>query len=575
MSGLVQILRRLGSPDAVSWPVFWVSLAMNAFLVFAGSLDTGLTLGEQLVLLFCAQAAVMGFLWLCRLTVLRYAARRPRPVVTLMCFVGAGLARGVTAAVLHTAFLGPDTTRLGTRLLAGVVAVVGFLVPTSIIVASWRDYRDRRAQLFIRQAQLADTANRLVADIAERDRSVVDRIRSELDRVLAGADPRARLQQWSQEVIRPLSHQLASEVDDAAPRAVVSERVRAAAVVDRATCGRPLMPITTAIAVNVIAFLAIWVAYGVWLTLVYVAVVFTSGAVLLWLANRLVAVVSGFRVIVRALVMMISLVMVGLAVGELAHLVLPERELTYSIIRGNAILFLAFGVGLALARAVSHELRRTLVDLEAADAQLTWQVARLRLVQWAQGARFARALHGPVQGSIALAVERLRAAPDDQVEVLSQLRTSLMDSLDGDAAAPSWPEGLERLSSSWKGVCRVTVDDAEGCGERLDADADCREMALEIVSEAVSNAVRHGKASQVWIAVSCGVDRVDITVWDDGAGGVAESSGLGTRVLESCALAWSREPAAGASTLQATLPLGPDLGAPSRDQSASSRAWTP
>lgn len=559
MSGLGQVLWRLGSPAAVSWPVFWVSLLMNAFLVFTGSLDTGLSLWEQLVLLASTQVAVMVFLWLCRITVLSHAAQRPRPVVTLMCFVGAGLARGVTAAVLHTVFLGPDTTRLGTRLLAGLVAVVGFLVPTAIIVASWRDYRDRRAQLFIRQAQLAETADRLVADIAERDRSVVDRIRSELDRVLTGADPRAQLQQLSQEVIRPLSHQLASEVDDAAPRAVVPERVRAAAVVDRATSGTPLMPITTAIAANVIAFLAIWVVYGVWLTLVYIAVVFTSGALLLWLANRLMAMISGLRVIVRALVMMIALVLVGLAVGELAYLVLPERELTYSIIRGNAILFLAFGVGLALARAVSHELRQTLLDLEAADAQLTWQVARLRLVQWAQGARFARALHGPVQGSIAVAVERLRAAQDDQVEVLTQLRTSLMDSLDGDTAASSWPEGVERLRSSWEGVCCITVDDVEMCGERLDADADCREMALEILSEAVSNAVRHGKASQVWIAVNCHVDRVDITVRDDGVGGVAEAPGLGTRVLESCALAWSRDPAAGASTLKATLPLGAAL----------------
>ena len=84
MSGLGQVLRRLGSPAAVSWPVFWVSLLMNTFLVFTGSLDTGLTLGEQLVLLFSAQVAVMGFLWLCRVTVLRHAAQRPRPVVTLM-----------------------------------------------------------------------------------------------------------------------------------------------------------------------------------------------------------------------------------------------------------------------------------------------------------------------------------------------------------------------------------------------------------------------------------------------------------------------------------------------------------
>ncbi len=555
MSALIQVWRRLGSPAAVSWPVFWVALLMNVFLVFTGSLDIGLQLWQQLVLLASTQVAVMGFLGLCRVTVLRHAAQHPRPVVTLMCFVGAGLSRGVMAAAIHTWFLGPETTRLGTRLVAGIIAVVVFLVPTAIIVASWRDYRDRRSQLAIRQAQLAETADRLVADIAERDRAVVDRVRAELDSVLSGGDPRTQLREWSREVIRPLSHQLASEIEVGAPRVVAPERVRASVVVDRATSGAPLLRVPTAVAAVVIAFIAIALAFGWWLTLSYSALVLASGAALLWLANRLMLRISHWAVALRALVMVVALALIGVAVGQLAHLFLPDRDLTFSIMRGNAILFVAFGVGFALVRAVSQELRQTLEELQLADARLTWQVARLRLVQWAQGARFARALHGPVQGTIAVAIEQLRERPQDQSHILGSLRTSLLQTLDGDDIAATWIEGVDRLRRSWEGVCEVEATTRSACAQRLDGDPACREMALEIVTEAVSNAVRHGGATQVSATMTCDGDRTTLIVQDNGQGGDAGAPGLGTRVLESCALEWSRDSVPDGSALRAVLPI--------------------
>ncbi len=554
MTGLGPILRRLGSPAAVSWPVFWASLLMNTFLVFTGSLDIGLTLWQQLALLAATQAAVMGFLWLCRLTVLRHAAQHPRPLLTLTCFVGAGLSRGVMAAVIHTWFLGPETTRLGTRLLAGIVAVVVFLVPTAIIVASWRDYRDRRSQLTMRQAQLAETADRLIADIAERDRAVIDRVRTELDRVLSGGDPGRRLQAWSRDVIRPLSHELASQIEVGAPGAVTPERVRASAVLDRATSGAPLLPITTAVAAVVIAFIAILLAFGWWLALGYSVLVFGSGAAMLWLANRLMVAISHWVVGLRALTMVVVLTLIGAAVGQLAHLFLPERDLTYSIMRGNAILFVAFGVGFAIARAVSQELRQTMADLEQADSQLIWRVARLRLLQWVQGARFARALHGPVQGSIAVAIEQLRERPQDQDRILARLRMSLLQVLDGDEVAATWADGVDRLQRSWQGVCEVDVTTRSACAQRLDGDPVCREMALEIVTEAVSNAVRHGGATQVSAAMSCEGDRTTLIVQDNGQEATSGAPGLGTRVLESCALEWSRDRIPGGAILRAVLP---------------------
>jgi anti-sigma regulatory factor (Ser/Thr protein kinase) len=79
-------------------------------------------------------------------------------------------------------------------------------------------------------------------------------------------------------------------------------------------------------------------------------------------------------------------------------------------------------------------------------------------------------------------------------------------------------------------------------------------MALEIVTEAVSNAVRHGGATQVSAAMSCEGDRTTLIVQDNGQEATSGAPGLGTRVLESCALEWSRDRIPGGAILRAVLP---------------------
>ena len=553
MKALAQVFRRIGSPAAVSWPTFWVSLAFNFFLAFAGSFDE-VPILVRFIVVIASQSTMFGLLLLCRATVLRDCAEHPRPWRALACFIAAGITRSLTAGAVLVAFLGSESARPGFRIAAGVVIGLVVFVPTTIIVASWRDYRQRRADLLARRSQLTEAAGLLVADIAERDRAVVDRVRSELDEVLEVADPGPGLQRWSADVLRPLSHQLAAATPEWVPPEVAPERIRFRDVLRRAVAGSPLLPVTTSVTVAVIAFLAVLLAFGWLATLLFTAGVIAGGSALLWLANRLLGHTRRWAFAPRALLVVASLALTGLIIGSTAQWLLPAQDTTFLLIPASAALFVAFGTGFALARALSAELRDTLEDLQEVDTQLAWQVARLRLVQWAQGSRFARALHGPVQGSVAVAVERLRESPEDQDGILTELRSSLMRALDSNDVAPSWAEGVDRLQRSWAGVCAVTVTARSECARRLDADPVCREMALEIVTEAVSNAVRHGGATQVRADMVCEGDRTRLVVHDNGHGGARGVPGLGTRVLDSCTLEWSRDPVPGATELRAVLP---------------------
>ena len=559
MSALSQVWQRIGSPVAVSWPTFWVSLGFNFFITFAGSFDD-VTTWQRLVVVAVSQSTMFTLLLACRATVLRNTASRPRPWVTLACFLAAGITRNITAGAVFAAFLGPDAFRPGLRVVSGAVVGIVAFVPTTIIVASWRDYRQRRADLLVRRASLVVTAVSLQTDIAARDQSVLDQVRAQLDDVLAVADPAPELQRWSSDVLRPLSHELAAATPQWQPPDTAPERVRAIDVLRQAVAGAPLMPVTTSVTVAFLAVIPIFLAYGWGVALAFTAGLLAFGSILLWTANRLLVVLHRLPTGARGVLMLVLLGISGLAVGLVAEAVLPAGEVTFLVVPALAAGFLFLGLGFALARSLARELARTLEELQEADARLAWRVARLGLTQWAQGSRFARALHGPVQGLVTVAIVRLRETPHDAELILADLRSSLLDALEGDDHGLSWLDGVERVTSAWSGFCDIQLSMHGSCQAALDTDDACRDMALEILTEAVSNAVRHGGATRVSADVSYDGDRVIIVVTDNGARGKPDSEagsglpGLGTRVLDACTLEWSRERVQGATRVRAVLP---------------------
>lgn len=554
-----QAFARIGSPAAVSWPTFWVSLGFNFFLAFAGSFDE-VAMWQRLVVVAVSQVTMFGLLLVCRATVLRHTASRPRPWTTVTCFLAAGITRNVTAGATFAAFLGPDAFRPGLRIVSGAVVGIVAFVPATIIVATWRDYRQRRADLLARRASLTTTAISLQNAIAARDQSVVDQVRAQLDDVLAVPDPAPELQRWSSDVLRPLSHELALATPQWQPSVVAPERVRGIDVLRQTVTGAPLMPVTTSVTVAFVALIPIFLAYGWGVALMFTAGVLFAGSTLLWAVNRLLASLLPLPTGARGVLMLVLLGLIGLAMGLLAEMLLPTEEVTFVVVPALGLGFLFLGLGFALARSLARELRRTLEELEEADARLAWRVARLGLTQWAQGSRFARALHGPVQGLVSVAIARLRQNPQDTAHILADLRTSLLHVLDGDDSGLSWLDGAQRVTSAWDGFCDIGITIDDTCRAQLDADEVCRDMALEILSEAVSNAVRHGGATRVMADVACAEDRVVIMITDNGEPLVPGSGpglglpGLGTRVLDACTLEWSRDRLQGATRVRAVLP---------------------
>ena len=216
-----------------------------------------------------------------------------------------------------------------------------------------------------------------------------------------------------------------------------------------------------------------------------------------------------------------------------------------------------FALVLATVRATNAELRESIEQLREADDSLAWQVARLHQLQWVWQRTTARALHGPVQAMVAAAVSQLGTGADQRV-ILDDLRERLgaaLDPIDDNQIVVSWRDALDRIEATWEGLCEVTVDIDDQARSALDADAVGADITMEIIAEAVSNAIRHGKARTVQIVVDHTGDLLQLKVINDGGAENSMSSGLGTAMLHDCSLRWHRGPVGGGFALTAALPI--------------------
>jgi signal transduction histidine kinase len=187
-------------------------------------------------------------------------------------------------------------------------------------------------------------------------------------------------------------------------------------------------------------------------------------------------------------------------------------------------------------------------------------------------ARIARELHDVIAHSVSMIVVQAAAADDvfeerpDQArdalrsieragrEALGELRRLLSGVRPGLAAEPTEPQpGLARLEELAESVrlggLAVTVRQE---GEPADLPVGLDLSAYRIVQEALTNTLRHARATRAEVTVVYGTDSLEVDVRDDGRGAAGNGDGSGGH-----GLVGMRERAA---LLGGTLEAGPHPG---------------
>lgn len=561
------LLRSLGGPDVISTPAFLITWVLAIFGHFAtGTINTGL-LG---ILGIVSVAHCLAFvpLVLLRLTLLS-SYTNARPLLGLGGILLAGVLRGFTISTLIV------VTDLGNKPLWGyriIAALASFSVVLIVCAMCIHGYRQRVRDLeYLTQLNLdlAATTARAREEVTSRNEDLVEEIRGvlnqEFSRLSISSDEEflMSVQHLAADVVRPLSHDLERSLPAWKPeRNPGSIRVSWRQVAQGLFAEHPIHPQMATLFVSLLLLILGARAFPSQLLLIMLVFipVFWS---LLAAINVFLTRLTSAQQLTRSVVLMIfatgvaSFTSLWAATLPLGNTVERSRVFLFgSVVATIDVLLVSFWF------ALRNEQERLSAHLDASALSLRRELARIHQTDRLHTKALARALHGPIQMTATASALKLDVAKSSGLtneSLRGDIERSLREALDlvdiEGGFTLSLPEAFDRITSLWEGVCTVQINVSQDAELALGEDVAARAALIEIITDAVSNSVRHGKARNVICDLSCEHDLI-LTVTDDGDGTSGNVvAGVGTKVLDECCVEWQRESLDTGQRLKALIPI--------------------
>lgn len=211
----------------------------------------------------------------------------------------------------------------------------------------------------------------------------------------------------------------------------------------------------------------------------------------------------------------------------------------------------AFLAGIRKSGSVIKQEFAELYGSESIDRAVRLSQARI------QNRDFANYLHGQVQNkllSVALGLEKGKATKEELQRALD-LVEDILKSLDSNFKTINSGDidsEIEKLNVQWLGFINIEWNIQQAV---RDLETRQRVILIQVIDEAISNALRHGMAKNVRVVARVGEDsRLQLEVTDDGIGPRNGKAGLGSTFFKSVSKgewALSQEPNGGTKlTLQ-------------------------
>ena len=454
----------------------------------------------------------------------------------------------------------------------GVVAIV--LNDRAHYVAQYRQLATRRQEL---ERELLNLNQNIGAFIDQLRDSVREAVDAALNPIVDDAKQRHSVREIvddivrvSEEVVRPLSHQVSAAIPVDAERSPRTRppRVSFTRLVDLTTTVAPFQPRVISLIIFMLLLSASIFLLSFPAGIVFLFSALAVGFVTHWFGDRFVQPRLqnwnlGLRIAAISAVYpagFLATVLVLIAIREQGITVERVAGLGYPIL---IIEFLSWGLATIPAmRAGQREILEQGIQTTSELAQIRAR-AEVRLRREKQ--RLAATVHGDLQSILMAAALRLQH-PDttrqDALSIVSEARATIARTLDEARVAESvWP-GLEelcqRLVDSWSGVVEVTCQTDPLAREVVDHNQDLAETVWQVAREAVTNAVKHGRARSVNVKVGVSEDGhfLSFSAVDDGTcDGTDELRGGGSRLFDAVSENWTRLSGDTGTALELSIPL--------------------
>lgn len=499
---------------------------------------------------------------------------KPRPWLMIAILLAAGFVRGGVLFLAGTGLGVFPESELLFRLTGGPVFVLASYLLLDSVLSSYLQHQKQLRELDSQRNQLEKAKSEFEAEISRLNDSQRARVRElvapsiwELQKLMGTEtkniqDAIFTLKSLNESVVRPLSHEMSrpnSEIPEVQPAVVLDTSKsrlfrRLPGKIELSSAINPMLFLLFTVVLSINSQTAVLGLFpGLTVVAFGISMIMGLLVVTLWLLRSLVL---SFPIAVMVTVF------IGLSIGTLAgvtavSLGLPATEnftiQAAAMVSINLVLTLILGA-LKLERANSLAgLRDTLEELRLLNSRLRQRV-------WLARKTLAMELHGSIQSTLQSVAARLSklADPSEQelTHSLDQVRAAfdLVDNRDY-LSGSTLADHLEELILLWEGALDVQITLTPAADLALKNDLAAARCVLEVCREAITNAVKHGEAEQVRVAIQPGEGFVTITVQNDGIKLDGESKGKGIELYREVAHGYSLQNTPDGVLLELQLPL--------------------
>jgi two-component sensor histidine kinase len=289
-------------------------------------------------------------------------------------------------------------------------------------------------------------------------------------------------------------------------------------------------------------------------------------SILLWLAGLAAVKVAlgkrlrangAVRAIVAGLVSYVSWIPISYLV---CYLLDDLNQFPVMIITdiGTSFVYIVF---FTLIRDFEESVQNNLALVKDKNRELKLQVSQYNRNQWVAQRNWSYLLHGKIQASLSVALIKLSQEPKPSRKTLEQVN-EILDGILETLKRPQLTqvntyESLDILRQLWLGVCGVRFVLPTGVEAALEYDANARFAIGEIVTEAVTNAVKHANATLVSIEFELLSPRLlSLRISNDGKKVSPDyNRSIGSKMLDDLTEAWSLTSIGDKTQLRADLQI--------------------
>jgi len=499
--------------------------------------------------------SVLGLLLFAAKIILPARFRTSFPIVLSVLFAVGALRGTITSAIMGLTTLESES-HLASRLFLATFSLPPVLALVSVVVSRVAQSRERKASTQIEISAIEQRRDRILENIAASDRELLDQVDRTLrpaveslssqiaDRPEARDSIAAALSSLANDVIRPLSHSLASS-------AVPVHPARFPPVGRSAPAGAPTFrDQVSPTFIGLVVFLGSGTVLLDTLPLANAAAAsVVSGAVLFAVVRILVAVVGDATWPTLAVTATNTMV---LGLGWI-----PAHLFNQSFLFPDGLVFDAWitsFIGLPLTGLLyqliilgSFSWRNQLARLDNTRRNVAFQLSEARRRAWLRQRHLTHTLHSSVQSRV-LAESRLVGSGTGSLSSSEQRRSRdtldmVIDAIDEDPSVSiDALGGIVDMVAFWKGMCEISLTVQPELLSTVDAEA--AESVLIVTSEMISNAIRHGSATSMSIEIHRdSPDTIRVHAVNNGRGlGDEHRPGLGMSLYDELSTEWQIPP---------------------------------